>query len=321
MKPLISIIVPVYNVEMYLAKCVDSILAQTYTNLEIFLVNDGSFDCCGKLCDEYAKEDKRIKVIHKKNGGLSDARNVAIDVATGEFITFIDSDDYVTDDYIMTLYSLIEKYECKVSIALYNTFVEGSKPKVVNRVYREDCQTNIKAIEEMFYQEKYDTASWAKLYHSSLFATGIRYPKGIVYEDLATTYLLIFQSDKVAFCNRRIYNYLLRRDSIEGSSFSSKKMDSALKVCELMESHLDILGKVMQAYQCRMMSFFFHLLLKMPDGYEHRNMLYKRIKAIRWSVLCNSRARKKARVASLLSYFGLGVVKGVFHLIDRRKIF
>lgn len=318
MKPLISIIVPVYNVEMYLAKCVDSILAQTYTNLEIFLVNDGSSDCCGKLCDEYAKEDKRIKVIHKKNGGLSDARNVAIDVATGEFITFIDSDDYVTDDYIMTLYSLIEKYECKVSIALYNTFVEGSKPKVVNRVYREDCQTNIKAIEEMFYQEKYDTASWAKLYHSSLFATGIRYPKGIVYEDLATTYLLIFQSDKVAFCNRRIYNYLLRRDSIEGSSFSSKKMDSALKVCELMESHLDILGKVMQAYQCRMMSFFFHLLLKMPDGYEHRNMLYKRIKAIRWSVLCNSRARKKARVASLLSYFGLGVVKGVFHLIDRR---
>ena len=218
----------------------------------------------------------------------------------------------------MTLYSLIEKYECKVSIALYNTFVEGSKPKVVNRVYREDCQTNIKAIEEMFYQEKYDTASWAKLYHSSLFATGIRYPKGIVYEDLATTYLLIFQSDKVAFCNRRIYNYLLRRDSIEGSSFSSKKMDSALKVCELMESHLDILGKVMQAYQCRMMSFFFHLLLEMPDGYEHRNMLYKRIKAIRWSVLCNSRARKKARVASLLSYFGLGVVKGVFHLIDRR---
>ena len=318
MKPLISIIVPVYNVEAYLAKCVDSILAQTYTNLEIILVNDGSSDGCGRICDEYAKQDKRIKVIHKQNGGLSDARNVAIDVATGEFITFIDSDDYVTDDYIMTLYSLIEKYECKVSIALYNTFVEGSKPKVVNRVYREDCQTNIKAIEEMFYQEKYDTASWAKLYHSSLFATGIRYPKGIVYEDLATTYLLIFQSDKVAFCNRRIYNYLLRRDSIEGSSFSSKKMDSALKVCELMESHLDILGKVMQAYQCRMMSFFFHLLLKMPDGYEHRNMLYKRIKAIRWSVLCNSRARKKARVASLLSYLGLGSVKSVFHLIDKR---
>ena len=139
MKPLISIIVPVYNVEAYLAKCVDSILAQTYTNLEIILVNDGSSDGCGRICDEYAKQDKRIKVIHKQNGGLSDARNVAIDVATGEFITFIDSDDYVTDDYIMTLYSLIEKYECKVSIALYNTFVEGSKPKVVNRVYREDC--------------------------------------------------------------------------------------------------------------------------------------------------------------------------------------
>ena len=318
MKPLISIIVPVYNVEAYLAKCVDSILAQTYTNLEIILVNDGSSDDCGRLCDEYAKQDKRIKVIHKKNGGQSDARNVAIDIATGEFISFIDSDDYVIDNYIMTLYLLIEKYKCKVSVALYTTFVEGSTPNIVDEVYKEDCQTNIKAIEEMFYQKKYDTAPWAKLYHSSLFTTGIRYPEGIIYEDLATTYLLIFQSDKVAFCNKRIYNYLLRKDSSGRSPFGSQKMDSALKVCELMESHLDILGKVMQAYQCRMMSFFFHLLLKMPDGYEHRNMLYNRIKAIRWSVLCNSRARKKARVASLLSYFGLGVVKGVFHLIDRR---
>lgn len=318
MKPLISIIVPIYNVEVYLAKCVDSILTQTYTNLEIILVNDGSSDSCGRLCDEYAKQDKRIKVIHKKNGGQSDARNVAIDIVTGEFISFIDSDDYVTDDYIMTLYSLIEKYKCKVSAASYATFVEGSIPKVVDEGYKEDCQVNIKAVEEMFYQEKYDTAPWAKLYHVSLFATGIRYPKGIIYEDLATTYLLIFQSDEVAFCNRRIYNYLLREDSSGRSPFSSRKMDSALKVCELMESHLDILGKVMQAYQCRMMSFFFHLLLKMPDGYEHRDMLYNRIKAMRWSVLCNSRARKKARVASLLSYLGLGVVKGVFHLIDRR---
>ena len=110
MTPLISIIVPVYNVELYLSKCVDSILAQTYTNLEIFLVDDGSSDRSGRLCDEYAKQDKRIKVIHKKNEGQSDARNVAINMATGEFISFIDSDDYVTENYIMTLYSLIEKY-------------------------------------------------------------------------------------------------------------------------------------------------------------------------------------------------------------------
>ena len=318
MTPLISIIVPVYNVETYLPKCVDSILAQTYTNLEIFLVDDGSSDRSGRLCDEYAKQDKRIKVIHKKNGGQSDARNVAINMATGEFISFIDIDDYVAENYIMILYSFIEKYRCKVSVASYTTYVEGTFPKVVKEIYKEDCQTNIKAIEEMFYQKKYDTAPWAKLYHTSLFATGIRYPKGIIYEDLATTYLLMYQSDKVAFCNERIYNYLLREDSSERSPFSSKKMDSALKVCELMECHLDILSEVMRAYHCRMMSFFFHLLLRMPKSYEHRDMLYNRIKAIRWSVLCNSRARVKARVASLLSYFGLGVVRGVFHWMDRR---
>ena len=98
MKPLISIIVPIYNVEAYLAKCINSIINQTYGNLEIFLVDDGSPDRCGLICDEYAKQDARIKVIHKKNGGLSDARNVAIDVAKGEYITFVDSDDYVAND-------------------------------------------------------------------------------------------------------------------------------------------------------------------------------------------------------------------------------
>ena len=107
--PLISIIVPVYKVEPYLHKCVDSILSQTYTHLEIFLVDDGSPDNCGKICDDFARKDKRIKVIHKKNGGLSDARNVAIDVAKGEYITFVDSDDFVTSDYVETLYHLVEK--------------------------------------------------------------------------------------------------------------------------------------------------------------------------------------------------------------------
>ena len=115
-KPLISVIVPIYNVEKWLPRCVDSILSQEYKNLEIFLVDDGSPDGCPTICDEYAEKDKRIKVIHKKNGGLSDARNVAIDVASGEFICFVDSDDYVAPTYVEILYSLIEKYQTKASV-------------------------------------------------------------------------------------------------------------------------------------------------------------------------------------------------------------
>lgn len=110
MEPLISIIIPIYNVEKYLRRCVDSILCQSYHNLEIWLVDDGSPDGCPAICDEYAGKDKRVKVIHKKNGGLSDARNVAIDVATGEYICFVDSDDYVASTYVETLYALIDKY-------------------------------------------------------------------------------------------------------------------------------------------------------------------------------------------------------------------
>ena len=109
LQPLISVIVPCYNVEEYLPKCIESILNQTYRNLEILLVDDGSPDNCGRICDEYAAKDSRIRIIHKKNGGLSDARNAALDVMTGEYVTFIDSDDYVSDDYVEYLYKIIKE--------------------------------------------------------------------------------------------------------------------------------------------------------------------------------------------------------------------
>lgn len=317
--PLISVIIPIYKVEAYIHKCIDSILIQTYINLEIFLVDDGSPDDCGKICDEYAQKDNRIKVIHKKNGGLSDARNVAIDVATGEYITFVDSDDYVSADYVETLYNLCQKYQCKVSIASFQTFQEGSKPEEIDKKYYEYCQSSTEAIEQMFYQEKFDNSAWAKLYHRSLFDTGIRYPKGLLYEDLPTTYLLMAGAEKVAFCNRIIYYYLLRPNSIEGSKFSPQKMDSALRIFEMMEVHDELISKVRKAFNCRMMSFAFHLLLKMPERYEQKDILWNRIKSVRLSVILDKRARKKTRIAGLLSYIGMKYVKKAFIVIDRRK--
>ena len=125
-RPLISVIVPVYNVEQWLPRCIESLLIQTYPNIEIILSDDGSTDECGVICDEYSKKDNRIKVIHKNNGGLSDARNCAIKQANGEYLTFVDSDDYVTNDYVETLYNLCEKYDAKMSVADWCIFQESS---------------------------------------------------------------------------------------------------------------------------------------------------------------------------------------------------
>ena len=117
---LISIVIPIYNVEKYIEKCLDSVIKQTYKNIEIILVDDGSPDNCGKICDSYANNDKRIQVIHKENGGLSDARNVGIERANGKYITFVDSDDYIELDYIEYLYTLIKKYNTKISFCKVN---------------------------------------------------------------------------------------------------------------------------------------------------------------------------------------------------------
>lgn len=129
--PLITIIVPIYKVENYLDKCVYSIIQQTYTNLEIILVDDGSPDNCGNICENYRKKDSRIKVIHKENGGLSDARNVGINSATGKYIAFIDSDDYIAINYIEELYKAIKKYNVQIALCSYILISEsGEKTKV-----------------------------------------------------------------------------------------------------------------------------------------------------------------------------------------------
>lgn len=316
-QPLISVIVPCYNVENYLKKCVDSILNQTYKNLEIWLVDDGSPDNCGQICDEYSKIDDRIKVIHKENGGLSDARNVAIDQATGEWITFVDSDDYVTDDYVETLYNLVEKYDCEVSVAWFRTFYEGQEPKEPSQVCLEEKMKPLFAVEQMFYQEKFDTSAWAKLYHRNLFEKGIRYPKGLLYEDLPTTYLLMLESKGVAFTNKVVYYYLLRSSSIEGA-YCPKKIKSGLAVTALMDSHCDILKPLAKAYRCRKLSLFYHLLIPTPKGAEGWDVMIDYIKQNRRKVLLDCRARKKARMAAFLSYFGFNIVKLVFSFVNKR---
>lgn len=316
--PLITVIVPCYKVEQYLSKCIDSILAQTYQNLEIWLVEDGSPDRCGEICDRYAQKDSRIKVIHKMNGGLSDARNVAIDQATGEWISFVDSDDYIAPDYIATLYRLAVKNDCRCSVVQPVAFLDGEQPNP-NDYDSFEVMSSMDAIAAMFYQTKLDTSAWNKLYHRSLFETGIRYPKGYLFEDNPTTYRLFALCDKIAVSQKKMYYYRLREGSIEGQDFTPNKLDQGLAIIRMMEFHPEITDKVHKALCCKQASLAFHFIMKMPSDYERRNDLWKYVTDNRWMVIWNNDARLKTRIGCLLSYLGIPLMKKIFKIVSNRS--
>ena len=206
-EPLISIVVPVYKVEKFLEKCIDSIINQTYKNLEIILVDDGSPDNCGKICDEYAKKDKRIKVIHQQNGGLSAARNTGITKATGKYISFIDSDDYIEKDYIELLYTTIKQSKADIAIGSH-TVIYDTGTKLQKATGEKSILKPKEVLERILYDNNIDYSAWAKLYKIELF-TNIKYPEGRLFEDAATTYKLIDISKKIAVNSKSIYNYII----------------------------------------------------------------------------------------------------------------
>lgn len=228
MPDLISVIIPVYKVEDFLNRCVDSILDQTYENLEIILVDDGSPDRCGVICDEYAKKDDRIKVIHKENGGLSDARNVGIEAATGDYITFLDSDDWVHMNYLKVLHSLLKSKNADISVCNFvKIYSENIPPNTGNAIIYE--YSNIDALNQLsgeFYVQM--VVAWGKLYKTDLF-NDIRFPVGKIHEDEFTTYKLLYKAYKVVFTTEPLLYYWQRQDSIMGSGFKIKNRLHAIE--------------------------------------------------------------------------------------------
>ena len=214
MKELITVIVPVYNVEKYLDKCVETIVNQTYKNIEIILVDDGSKDSSGEKCDIWQKKDKRIKVIHKQNGGLSSARNTGIDIANGEYITFIDSDDYIDSKMIENLYEDLKNFNADISICnRYYLFEDGSKClryKKRENVLEMDSK---QAIYELNNYRNFDMSAWAKMYNRKLF-NKIRFPVGKLSEDFFIMYLLFDKAKKIVYNSEPLYYYLQRKGSI-----------------------------------------------------------------------------------------------------------
>ena len=225
---LVSIIVPIYKVERYLKDCVNSIINQTYKNLEIILIDDGSPDNCGKICDEYAKKDNRIKVIHKENGGLSSARNAGLDIATGEYISFIDSDDCVTYNFIEKLYRLCVDNDADIAECDFLKF-ENAEELKYNKPEMEIIEkyTSAEMQERMYFENSVRTVVvWNKLYKRHLYEK-LRFPIGKINEDEFTTYKAFDKTNKkIIVSNDTLYFYRYNSNSIMGRKFNVKRLDA-----------------------------------------------------------------------------------------------
>lgn len=223
MEPLISVIVPVYNVEKYLAKCIDSILNQTYANLEIILVDDGSKDNSGKICDLYAKKDNRVKSFHKENGGLSSARNFGIEKSLGEYLGFVDSDDYIADDMYETLLKLIVDYKADLAMCGLCDVFNGHPRNTVRKEYVY-IQNRIEAISNVMEGEVNSVSAINKLYRRELFEN-LRYPVGRIAEDAFIILDILNQCTVVAGTTAQKYYYIHRNNSITTNSYDDKYLD------------------------------------------------------------------------------------------------
>ncbi len=219
---LISVIVPVYEVEAYLENCIRSILNQTYENLQIILVDDGSPDTCGEICDGYAKKDSRITVIHKENGGVSDARNAGLDVAEGDYIAFVDADDYIHPQMFQVLLDNLQKYGADISGCLFRS-VYDLNTGYGNAGNHISIYTNTEALDNLYGSLYIPTVvMWNKLYKRTLFRE-IRFPCGKIHEDEFTMYRLLYQCEIIVFTDALLYCYLRRKSGITGRSFNIHK--------------------------------------------------------------------------------------------------
>lgn len=212
MNELISIIVPVYNVEEYITKCLDSICEQTYKNIEIILVDDGSTDKSGSICDEYSNRDKRIKVIHKDNTGVSDSRNKGLDIANGDFIGFVDSDDWIDCDMYRILYEALKANQADISICGY---AEMRNNELKHSFYTDTSiiYNNMQAIEELVKENSFGDYLWNKLFYKKLFDT-IEFPLGRTMEDKATMYKIFDQCNSIVYLSDILYYYRKNQDGI-----------------------------------------------------------------------------------------------------------
>ena len=276
----VSVIVPVYGVEKELVRCIESILSQSYKNTEIILVDDGSPDNCGKICDGYAEKHTNIKVIHQNNKGLSGARNTALSKASGEYVVFVDGDDFLHPDYITALYSCAKEYDCDISVCGYTEYYNENKqiPKCVKEIRLFNGAEAVKDI--LTFANRIDVMAWNKLYKRELFLkNNIKYPENTINEDVATTYRLCERAEKTVCIPNPLYYYRKRNGSIMGQSFSKKRLE-LLEVVGNMEPTIKESPQYSREYEIFVFLQRLTLLNAMADSFYKDKELFKELLAL-----------------------------------------
>ena len=320
MSELISVIVPVYNVEQYLDNCMDSILKQTYKNIEIILVDDGATDNSGIMCDYYAEVDERVKVIHKENGGLSDARNKGISCATGEYIMFVDSDDVICPDLIEYLYNLI--VECSSDISICDP-VHCYPDKEI--IFEQETSKRIfepeDAIVEMLYQKSFLVSAWGKLFRKDFF-NDILFPYGILFEDSAVMYKIFDKANRIVYGNAKLYGYMHREGSITTQKFSKRECDILTISEEIMDKMSNGSEKLLKAARAYRTAAVLRIYMNAPRNGDFdvelkacSDFLKENINL----VLYDKEIRKKMKLALLMYKYTRPLMPMVYKRINRWK--
>lgn len=314
-KQLISIIVPVYNTAIYLNRCIESILSQTYSDIELILVDDGSTDESGKICEYWKTRSNRVFTVHKSNSGQGESRNIGLHYAHGEWIAFIDSDDYLSPVYLEVMYKAAIKNKCSiVSVPCGISFSQEKKVKLINNI---DDVPESSFLEEIEYQrgllyQKYDTAPQWRLYKREILGTD-PFPVGVFYEDLACVYRIIHNAGNIAFIDcKQLYAYRVRSDSSIRQAYHHNKGISAISISAQLFQEISLWYPTLKQAAasrcfsiCRMVYAQIPKCKKISEEFEtDAEDLWKEIRRYRGFVISDSKARKRERIAAVFSYTG-----------------
>lgn len=324
MSPLISIIVPVYNVEKYLTNSIKSLMKQSYKNIEIILVDDGSSDNSGKICDELSKEDSRIIVIHKKNGGVSSARNAGIENAKGAYLCFIDGDDYVTTDYVKDMLDASEKYGTDISTTnQFQIWDSGKKVELFKKNYpygTVKIKSGSETLADMLYGKTCYATCCSKLYKKSIFED-IRFPVYNMGEDSYTMYQCFLKAESVAHVYKPNYFYIQH----DASAMHTDNYDKFYDYIELSDSFITTVNEkypeLFLPAVNRLIENNFWVYMKMrsnPDKYKKQlSHITDNIKKYRSFALKDKNVNIRTRIACLLSYLGMKTLNLIYDKIAK----
>lgn len=330
----VAVIIPVYNIEGYIGECLESVLAQTHRELEVIVVDDGSTDKSGEISDDFARRDPRVRVIHKANGGLSDARNAALDVVTAPFVTFVDGDDVLHSQFVERLLALAQSSQLSaqtsnahpssaqtsnaqaltthastpIAVARWKKFTgappsaQASSPKRSSlKPQALDAQS---ALLSIFYQEKITNSACARLFDTRLF-DGLRFPVGRLYEDIAIVYDLVMRAGAVAYLDEPLYYYRQEREGSITNRHTPARYD-IVEILDDLETRISAENPtILPALHSRQVSAAFNLLQLMPATEKDRiDHCWHLITARRAACLRDGRVRLKNKAALVLSFLG-----------------